>query len=113
MGFHELPEPPNLLMFNDTIPVIDDSFDRLFIDHPLYNLNPQTFCLEIERVVKEFKIPYLQAVAFLCLKYELDYTAIPKLLTPTMKEKCDLDAQERNLFRKSKCPMPTKPTRLT
>lgn len=78
----------------------DESFERLFIDHPLYEFTPQSFCLEIERIVKEQKLPYLKAIEALCEQYELDYTAVPNLLTQTMKEKCEMDAEERNLFRK-------------
>jgi late-transcription coactivator len=83
-------------------PTEDLEFDRLFIDHPLYELTPQSFSLEIEKLVKEQNMNYLEAVAALCERFEIEFTATPRLLTDTMKEKIEVDAMNRNLFRKHK-----------
>lgn len=73
-----------------------DAFEVLFIDHPMYTMNSYTFSLEIEKLVKTEKIDYLEAVKQLCEKYEIDFAAVPKLITPTMKDKIEVAATERN-----------------
>lgn len=74
----------------------DGEFDRLFINHPLYNLTSSSFCLEIEKLVKEQNMDYLDATVRLCEIYEIDEKAVPKLLTPTMQDKIEVAATERN-----------------
>jgi hypothetical protein len=75
--------------------MVSEAFDTLFIDHPLYNMTSSNFCLEIEKLVKEHKVDYLEAVKQLCEKYEIDYSAVPKLLSQTMKDKIEMAATER------------------
>jgi len=70
-------------------------FEKSFIDHPVFKLTPTTFSIEIEKLVKEYKIDYLEAVCKLCETFEIDYGAIPKLLTKTMKDKIEVAALER------------------
>jgi hypothetical protein len=81
-------------------PQVDESFERLFIDHPLYEFTPSNFSLEIEKTVREFHCNYLEAVVKLCERYEIDYTAVPRLLTETMKDKIELDAMTLNMLKK-------------
>jgi hypothetical protein len=73
----------------------DAAFESLFIDHPLYQMTASSFALEIEKVVKEQKVDYLEAVCQLCERFEIDYSAVPKLLTPTMKDKIEMAAIDR------------------
>jgi Phage late-transcription coactivator len=84
--------------------VSDGAFERLFIDHPFYDVSPQTLALEIERVVKENGMNYLEAAAHLCERYEFDYAVMAKMLTPTMIEKIEMAAIDRNMFRKIQPP---------
>ena len=78
------------------------AWDRLFIDHPMYEITPTAFALEIERVVKELRLDYLEAAAHVCESYELEYSAIPRLLTPTMKDKIEMAAEAKKRFKKTK-----------
>jgi hypothetical protein len=84
---------------------VDDNFDRLFIDHPLYELNPQSFCLEIEKAVRELQLDYLEAATHVCEKYEIDFTDVPNLITESMKDKIEMDSESKNRFRKAKRPV--------
>lgn len=79
---------------------VDEAFERLFIDHPLYEFTPSNFSLEIEKTVKDSRCNYLEAVLRLCERYEIDYTSIPKLLTETMKDKIEVDAMSLNMLKK-------------
>ena len=71
-------------------------FEHLFIDHPMYDMNAAKFSLEIEKLVKEQKIDYLEAVCQLCEQFEIEAEAVPKLLTATMKDKIEIAANERH-----------------
>jgi len=77
----------------------DDSKSRLFIDSPLFDLNPSSFSLEIERVVKETPCNYIEAICQLCDRYEIDFTAVPKLLTETMKDKVEMNAIDLRMMK--------------
>lgn len=87
---------------SETIPMSDGAFDRLFIDHPFYDITPQALALEIERGVKENGFNYLESAAHLCEKYEMDYATVAKMLTETMVEKVEMAATDTNMFRKAK-----------
>jgi hypothetical protein len=78
---------------------IDESVDILFIDHPLYQITPTAFSLEIEDVVRRERLDYFDALMKLCEKYEIEYESVPKLLTKTMKEKLEMVAIERRLLK--------------
>ncbi len=82
----------------------EENFERRFIDNPLFDLTPQTFSLEIEKVVKQQGLNYLEAVSYLCEQFEMDEKSIPALLTPTMKDKIEMVAISHNNFRKHKQP---------
>jgi hypothetical protein len=70
-------------------------FETLFIDHPLFDISASSFALEIEKVVKTEKVDYLAAVCQLCERYEIDFSAVPKLITPTMRDKIEVAATDR------------------
>ena len=75
---------------------LDVEFESQFLDHPLFRMTPQTFALEIEKLVKNEQMDYLEAVTKLCDDLDMDYTAVPKLLTQTMKDKIEMAATARN-----------------
>lgn len=83
-------------------PVTDGQFERSFIDHPLYDINTSNFALEIEKVVKETKCNYIEAIIQLCDKYEIEYSAVVKILTPTMIDKIEMDGEALHMFRRNK-----------
>ncbi len=66
-----------------------------FAENPILSFNPYSFCMEIEKVVKENQLDYLDAVCWICENQGLDFSAVPKLLTPTMKDKIEVAATER------------------
>jgi hypothetical protein len=74
---------------------VEKDFYRLFIDHPLYDMTASKFSLEIEKLVKEQKVDYLEAATQLCERFEIDYNDIKKLISPTMKDKIEVAATER------------------
>lgn len=83
--------------------ISEDDFSRLFIDHPLYELNPQNFSLQIEKLVKDQGLDYLEATVALCEQYEIEYSyAAKKLISSTMKDKIEVDSMAKNRFRKHK-----------
>jgi hypothetical protein len=86
------------------LPISTGEFSRKFLDHPLFELNPQSFCLEIEKVVREQKLDYLEATAFLCDHYEINYSEAAGLLTETMRDKIEVDSMAKNRFRKANKP---------
>jgi hypothetical protein len=58
-------------------------------------MTPSIFSLAIEKLVKEEKMDYLDATCRLCEQYEIEYSAVPKLLTSDMRDKIEMAATER------------------
>jgi hypothetical protein len=58
-------------------------------------MTPSIFSLAIEKLVKEEKMDYLDATCRLCEQHEIEYSAVPKLLTSDMRDKIELAATER------------------
>lgn len=75
-------------------------FERLFIDSPLYDMVPATFCSQIEQIVKEKNIDYWAAATMLCEEYEIEFSQAKKLITDTMKDKIELAAHARRGFKR-------------
>ena len=48
---------------------------------------PSRFAQEIERVVQEEKISYIDAIIYFCDKNKIDLESVPKLLSKPLKEK--------------------------
>jgi len=69
--------------------------ESFFEDQFSFQLNPNKFSLEVEKTVKEKKLDYIDAVVHLCEKYELEFKAVAKLISPTMKDKIEVDALKR------------------
>lgn len=57
-----------------------------------------TFSREIERLVREKKISYFDAVCDYCKEYNIEPETVPKLLTPQIKSYIELEATDLNLI---------------
>lgn len=66
--------------------------------------NTASFILEIERLVKEESLGYIEAITQYCQETGIDIESIPKLLTPTLKSKIKNEAIELNLINRGKKP---------
>jgi hypothetical protein len=69
--------------------------EEFFEDQFTYNLNSSKFSLEVEKVVKERNLDYIDAICLLCEKYEIEFKSVAKLISPTMKDKIEVDALKR------------------
>jgi hypothetical protein len=61
----------------------------------------QTFTALIEKVVREEKMSYIEAILHLCEEREIDPLDIGKLITPSIKAKVEAEAMKQNLLPKS------------
>ena len=62
-------------------------------------LTPIKFSYEIERIVIQEKMNYIDAILFYCEKETIDVESIPKLMTKPLKEKLKVDATRLNFMR--------------
>ena len=64
-------------------------------------LTPSKFALEIEKIVAEEKINYIDAICHYCELNELDVESVTKLVSKPLKEKLKWDATRLNFMRKT------------
>ena len=64
-------------------------------------MNSKKFGLIIESIVKEKKIPYLDAVVKYCDENEIDTATVGPLINKQLKEKIQREAEKLNLVEKS------------
>ena len=64
-------------------------------------MNSKKFALTIEAIVKEKKIPYMDAVIKFCEENDLDTATVAPLINKSLKEKIQLEAEKLNLVEKS------------
>ena len=64
-------------------------------------MNSKKFGLIIEDIVKEKKIPYLDAVVKYCDENEIDTATVGSLINKQLKEKIQREAEKLNLVEKS------------
>ena len=64
-------------------------------------MNSKKFALTIEAIVKEKKIPYMDAVIKFCEDNDLDTATDGPLINKSLKEKIQLEAEKLNLVEKS------------
>lgn len=64
-------------------------------------MNSKKFGLIIESIVKEKKIPYLEAVVKYCDENEIDTATVGPLINKQLKEKIQREAEKLNLVEKS------------
>ena len=64
-------------------------------------MNSKKFALTIEAIVKEKKIPYMDAVIKFCEDNDIDTATVGPLINKSLKEKIQLEAEKLNLVEKS------------
>jgi KaiC/GvpD/RAD55 family RecA-like ATPase len=73
---------------------IDDVFEENF-------MTSAKFSLEIERIVKESKLNYIEAVVQFCEDKNIELETVNKLVSKPLKEKLKYDAQRLNFMKKT------------
>ena len=70
-------------------------------------MNPAKFAVEIEKLVKQEKINYIDAIVLYCEENSIEIDSITKLVSKPLKEKLKYDAQQLNFMKKtSKAKLP-------
>ena len=64
-------------------------------------MNSKEFSLTIEGIVKEKRIPYMDAVLQYCEDNDIDTATIGPLINKSLKEKIKIEAEKLNLVEKS------------
>tara|TARA_S200000501_G_scaffold376878_1_gene433218 strand:- start:1482 stop:1697 length:216 start_codon:yes stop_codon:yes gene_type:complete len=64
-------------------------------------MNSKKFAMTIEKIVREKKIPYMDAVLKYCEEHDIDTSNINALINKSLKEKIQLEAEKLNLIEKS------------
>jgi len=64
-------------------------------------LNREKFSLIIEQTVKEKKLSYMDAIVWWCEENEFDIQDVNKLISPLIKEKIKVEAENLNFLPKS------------
>ena len=64
-------------------------------------MNSKEFSLKIESIVKEKKISHMDAVVWYCDENGLDTSQVSSLISKSLKEKIQLEAEKLNLIEKS------------
>ena len=64
-------------------------------------LTPQKFALEIEKIVSEEQLNYIDAIVQYCESNSLEVDSITKLMSKPLKEKLKYDAQVLNFMKKT------------
>lgn len=62
---------------------------------------PSRFAQEIEKVVKEEKTSYIDAIIYFCERNKIDLESVPKLLSKPLKEKIKCEAMDLNFLKKT------------
>ena len=64
-------------------------------------LSPSKFSLEIEKIVIDEKLNYIDAIIHYCQLNELEIESVTKLVTKPLKEKLKWDATRLNFMKKT------------
>ncbi len=64
-------------------------------------MNPAKFAVEIEKLVKNEKLNYIDAIVLYCEENNIDIDSITKLISKPLKEKLKCDAQQLNFMKKT------------
>jgi len=77
--------------------------DKLNIEKLLENkfYNSRTFSEEIEKLVRDNSMKYMDAIVFFCEKNNIDIESIPKLVSKPLKERLKAEATELNLLKRT------------
>jgi len=65
-------------------------------------MNSKEFSLNIEGVVKEKKISYMDAVILYCEENDIDISTAKPLISKSLKEKIKLEATNKRMLKYSK-----------
>mgnify|MGYP003322846168 FL=1 len=64
-------------------------------------LTPQKFAIEIEKIVAEEKINYIDAICHYCESNSLEIESVTKLISKSLKERLKWDATRLNYMKKT------------
>ena len=64
-------------------------------------LNREKFSIIVEQIVKEKQISYMDAIVWWCEENEFDIQDVNKLISPLIKEKIKVEAEDLNFLPKS------------
>ena len=64
-------------------------------------MNSKKFAMTIEAMVKERKMPYMDAVLKFCEENDIDTASVGPLINKSLKEKIKIEAENLNLVEKS------------
>jgi ATP-dependent Clp protease ATP-binding subunit ClpA len=64
-------------------------------------LTPSKFALEIEKIVAEEKLNYIDAIVHYCEINELEVDSVTKLVSKSLKERLKYDAISLNFMKKT------------
>ena len=64
-------------------------------------LTPSKFAMEIERIVANEDMNYIDAICYYCDINNLEIESVTKLVSKPLKEKLKYDAQELNFMKKT------------
>ena len=64
-------------------------------------LTPSKFALEIEKIVAEEKMNYIDAICFYCESNNIEVDSVTKLISKPLKEKLKWDATRLNFMKKT------------
>jgi hypothetical protein len=62
--------------------------------------NTSTFASEIEKAVQQKDLTYLEAIVEFCQETGMDFSSIPKLITPILKDKLESEAIDLRLLKR-------------
>jgi len=68
-------------------------------------MNSKEFSLNIESIVKEKRITYMDAVVWYCEENGLDTSQVSSLISKSLKEKIKLEATNLKMLKFPKCGM--------
>ena len=68
-------------------------------------MNSKEFSLNIESIVKEKRISYMDAVVWYCEENDLDTSQVSSLISKSLKEKIKLEATNLKMLKYPKCGM--------
>ena len=64
-------------------------------------MNPAKFAVEIEKLVLQEKINYIDAIVLYCDENSIEIDSITKLVSKPLKEKLKFDAQRLNFMKRT------------
>lgn len=64
-------------------------------------ISPTRFSVEIEKIVKDQKTNYIEAIIIYCELSNIDVESVPKLISKPLKEKLKCEAMQLNFLKKT------------